>query len=142
MNRSAISINSISYNSHLLQHREVTIFAPVYFWFSNLKFHQTSEKKHRQGPVSKGVLWGLNIDQKIEFFIKDFFSKPQEIADLVRFTEEILNGKLHFLFCGLFEIYLETVLICSYFPEAWPGITNLESLIADPSYFKLVYSSL
>ena len=34
--------------------------------------------------------------------MRDFFSKcvrpnPQETADLVTFTEEILNGKLHFL---------------------------------------------
>ena len=39
--------------------------------------------------------------QKIKFSIKDFFSKyhesPHETADLVAFTEEILNGKLHFL---------------------------------------------
>ena len=31
----------------------------------------------------------------MKFSIKDFFSK--ETADLVTFTEEILNGKLHFL---------------------------------------------
>ena len=39
--------------------------------------------------------------QNMKFSIKDFFSKcvqiPQETADLVAFTEEILNGKLHFL---------------------------------------------
>ena len=30
--------------------------------------------------------------------IKDFFrTNPQEAADLATFTEEILNGKLHFL---------------------------------------------
>ena len=37
----------------------------------------------------------------MKFSIKDFFSKfwpnPQFPADLVTFTEEILNGKLHFL---------------------------------------------
>ena len=37
----------------------------------------------------------------MKFSINDFFSKcdqiPQETADLVTFTEEILNGKLHFL---------------------------------------------
>ena len=40
------------------------------------------------------------IAQKM-IFIKDFFSKcdnrPQEAADLVTLTEEILNGKLDFL---------------------------------------------
>ena len=39
--------------------------------------------------------------EKMKFSIKDFFSKcdqnPQETADLVIFTEEILNGKPHFL---------------------------------------------
>ena len=45
------------------------------------------------------------IAQKIKFFIKDFFSKCDQIrrkpADLVTFTEEILYGKLHlFVQCG------------------------------------------
>ena len=46
------------------------------------------------------------IAQKIKFSIKDFFSKskPQETADLVTFTEEILNGKLKFL-CSLSKQY-------------------------------------
>ena len=39
--------------------------------------------------------------QKMKFFIKDFFSKcdqiPQKIADLVTCTGEIINRKLHFL---------------------------------------------
>ena len=37
---------------------------------------------------------------KIKFYIKDFFSKCDQIrrpADFVTFTEENLNGKLHFL---------------------------------------------
>ena len=40
-----------------------------------------------------------NAAQKIKFSIKDFFSLnvTKSIADLVIFTEEILNGKLHFL---------------------------------------------
>ena len=36
--------------------------------------------------------------QKIKFSIKDFFSKCDQIR-MVIFTDEILNGKLHFL-CG------------------------------------------
>ena len=46
----------------------------------------------------------FNTVQKLKFSIKDFFSKCdqicsllQETADLVTFTEEILNGKLHLL---------------------------------------------
>ena len=39
----------------------------------------------------------------MKFSIKDFFSKfLQKTADLVTFTEEILNGKLHFL-CSAFS---------------------------------------
>ena len=41
--------------------------------------------------------------QKMNFSIKGFFSKfgpnPQETAELVTFTEEIFNAKVHFL-CG------------------------------------------
>ena len=37
--------------------------------------------------------------QKVKFSIKDFFNKCDQIrsADLVTFTEEILNAKHHFL---------------------------------------------
>ena len=35
--------------------------------------------------------------QKMKFPIKDFFEFLQFPANLVTFTEEILNGKLHFL---------------------------------------------
>ena len=44
--------------------------------------------------------------QKMKFSIKEFLQQiclnPQETADLVPFTEEIINGKLHFFVqCGL-----------------------------------------
>ena len=43
----------------------------------------------------------LIITQKMKFSITDFFSKCDQICkfpeDLVTFTEEILNGKFHFL---------------------------------------------
>ena len=44
----------------------------------------------------------LHTAQKMKFSITDFFSKcdqihPQFSTDLVTFTEEICNGKLHFL---------------------------------------------
>ena len=35
--------------------------------------------------------------QKMKFSIKDFFNKCDQIQDLVTLTEEILNGKLHFV---------------------------------------------
>ena len=45
-------------------------------------------------------LWYFTA-QKMKFFIKDFSSKCDP-ADLVTFTGEILNGKLHFL-CSIFS---------------------------------------
>ena len=40
----------------------------------------------------------INTAQKMKFPIKDFFRKCDQIRrELVTFTEEILNGKLHFL---------------------------------------------
>ena len=44
----------------------------------------------------------INVDtaQKLKFSIKYFFSKCDQIrnfSNLVTFTEEILNGELHFL---------------------------------------------
>ena len=50
-----------------------------------------------------------NTAQKLKFSIKDFFSKcdqirrkPQKTANLVTFTEAIVNGKLDFL-CSVNE---------------------------------------
>ena len=37
----------------------------------------------------------FSIDEVFQFS-NDFFSKCEETADLVTFTEEILNGKLNF----------------------------------------------
>ena len=45
----------------------------------------------------------------MKFSIKDFFSKCKQIRsflDLLTFTEEILNGKLHFL-CSVSLFYAE-----------------------------------
>ena len=46
--------------------------------------------------------------QKVKFSIRDFFSKCDQIRRKLRiwsqFTEEILNGKLHFLCSGYFKI--------------------------------------
>ena len=42
-----------------------------------------------------------SIAQKVKFSIKDFFSNCDQIRrrlDLVTSTEEVLNGKFHFLY--------------------------------------------
>ena len=47
----------------------------------------------------------------MKFSIKDFFSKFP--ADLVTFTEEILNGKLHFLCSVVFKNKSHLTFTCS-----------------------------
>ena len=37
------------------------------------------------------------------------WTNPQETADLLTFTEEILNEKLHFLWVHIFQKYLQQV---------------------------------
>ena len=64
------------------------------------------------------VVFITSTAQKMKFSIKDFFSKFDQIRrklDLVSFTQEILNGKLHFL-CNignLLEISVSIDLIYS-----------------------------
>ena len=58
------------------------------------------DKKDRR-PIHYAAFMGkTRTAQKKKFSIKDFFSKCGQIrssANLFTFTEEILNGKLHFL---------------------------------------------
>ena len=58
-------------------------------------FGYTSNKKdfHRKQFCTEKFWWSITA-QKMKFSIEDYFSKT---ANLVTFTEEILNGKLHFL---------------------------------------------
>ena len=54
----------------------------------------------------------ISTAQKMKFSIKDFFSKCDQIrrktADLVTFTEQILNDKLHFLCSALLQSLLQS----------------------------------
>ena len=62
-------------------------------------------------------IYVVSTAHKIEFSIKDFFSTCDQsivTADLVKFTEEILNGKLQFLCsdrCGIFFFFIFIFLI-------------------------------
>ena len=61
--------------------------------------------------------------EKVTFSIKDFFSNFDQIrkfpADLVTFTEKILNGKLQFLFSEwLMRRALETAIAIKYSQES------------------------
>ena len=58
----------------------------------------------------------INTAQKMKFSIENFFSKYGQIyrpADLVTFTQEILNGKFHFLYSAVLMTLpiLKTLLI-------------------------------
>ena len=56
--------------------------------------------------ISQKVSMKTHTAQKMKFSIKDFCSKcdqiPQIPVDSVTFTEEILHGKLHFLYSVIF----------------------------------------
>ena len=55
---------------------------------------------------SQQLFSGAALHKKMKFSIKDFFSKfLQFLPDLVTFTEEILNGKLHFLCSSALDGY-------------------------------------
>ena len=59
----------------------------------------------------------------MKFFIKNFFSKyDQETTDLVRFTEETLNGKLHFLSsdCTYNKYHTLTLSVAQVFIRKYP----------------------
>ena len=64
--------------------------------------------KLRNLQISKTLNTDANrifpIPFKVNTVKKIKFSIPQESADLVKFTEEILNGNLHFL-CGVSSYY-------------------------------------
>ena len=71
--------------------------------------------------MKQGKRWGKMITaQKMKFFVKDFFSKCNQIAEnceFFTFTEEILNGKHHFLCIELW--------ICQeYLDKHLPNITD------------------
>ena len=67
---------------------------------SDKKFNNSGEEEGGSNKIGSG---GRKIftTQKMKFSIIDFLSKCDKIrifpADLVTFTEEILNEKLHFL---------------------------------------------
>ena len=52
--------------------------------------------------MKKFIMLPLTLHKKMKYSIQDFFSKViSSVTDLVTFTEEILNGKLHFL-CNVY----------------------------------------
>ena len=64
----------------------------------------------------------------MNFSIKDLFSKCDQIrsfppADLVTFTEEILNGKLHF-FCAVRIVMFKSLALVEAFIYTMPRKTS------------------
>ena len=66
------------------------VFKQDSLWFED--YEKTQVKKDTDTKIFENKSTALH--KKMKFSIKDFFSK---CADLVTFTEEILNWKLHFL---------------------------------------------
>ena len=62
------------------------------------------------------------------------WSNPQETAGLVTFTEEILNGKLHFLCSVVLSMqeelasYLEVIKIYTALDIKFPRVRNLREI--------------
>ena len=71
----------------------------------------------------------------MEFPIKDFSSKSDQIADLVTFNREILNGKLHF--CALTTF---TFFIPNFESYQWPLPDSGFQRIQNSMYFQCHYS--
>ena len=46
--------------------------------------------------IIENTLSPTSTAQKMKFFIKNFFSKREQVRSFLTFTDEILNGKLHF----------------------------------------------
>ena len=68
-----------------------------YFTSGNLAFNKTY--KRLRSTYFWSIMFANFTVQKMKFSITDFFSKCDQIgsfpADLITFTEEIYNGKLH-----------------------------------------------
>ena len=70
------------------------------------------------------------------------WSNPQETADLVRFTEEILNGKLHFL-CRVrnkpFSIHFQVAgksIACNVIVYAWESPLHVPNIQCNKTFFR------
>ena len=68
------------------------------FFASILILYHIHKERHTTHTRAKRLTHHINTAEKMKFSIKDFSSKSDQIVvRLVRFTEEILNGKLYFL---------------------------------------------
>ena len=76
----------------------------------------------------------LTLHKKMNFSIKDFFRKCGQIqfsAGLVAFTEEILNGKLHFL-CSVSSLIFLVISCSSFYPNPIDSLDLKERLRSSP----------
>ena len=77
----------------------------TFLWKAKWAFKFISSNSLRlEGFLSRDCVltWQLSLYKKWSFKLSIYsqlWRNSQETADLVRFTEEILNGKLHFLCC-------------------------------------------
>ena len=98
----------IHQKSNLLNHSKLGSWEESVWQWQNLRrcvFPKFWYEKQMQGLFDCGPSSSTALHKNMKFSIKDFFSKCDQICsfrriwsqDLVAFTEEILNGKIHFL---------------------------------------------
>ena len=76
------------------------------------------------------------LHKKMKFSIKDFFSKcdPFFFSDFFTFTEEILNGKLHFL-CSVitFTKIFILIYVCPSYLQVYYKIEDFPEVCLEPN---------
>ena len=76
------------------------------------------------------------LHKKMKFSIKDFFSKcdPFFFSDFVTFTEEILNGKLHFLCIVItFTKIFILIYVCPSYLQVYYKIEDFPEVRLEPN---------
>ena len=95
--------------------------------------HNSSLSEQKLKCKNKRYLW--HTARKMKFPIKDFSSKCDQIADLVTFTTEILNGKPHFCAVTTFIFFIP-----NFESYQWPLTDSGFQLIQNSMYSQSHYS--
>ena len=95
--------------------------------------HNSSLSEQKLKCKNKRYLW--HTARKMKFPIKDFSSKCDQIADLVTFTREILNGKPHFCAVTTFIFFIP-----NFESYQWPLTDSGFQLIQNSMYSQSHYS--
>ena len=116
-------------------------------------FCQTKDKSSCSGFLTNAFRYHCTSFPWKNFSVnvtKSAVPNPQENADLVTFTEEIFNGKLHFLCNGIFSYDLPLTILMSFlqvffktvlrpsFIQSWLWLIKLEKCLLYLSIFLLL----